>query len=184
MTDNLNSGMKREVSEPRLSPSEALTRFVSGGTEDAEDIRAIAAVRFGARVGDIGLLVPSGMLSELVEDAKIYPLPTTPRWFQGLINLRGSLVPVFDLKKLFEMERLSAETTKLLVLNTGQEAVGILINGFPVTLDDTQSLAQFPTLPPILREYSRAVYVQDQEVWVEFDFDGFFQAASNRALAG
>jgi len=183
VSDNANSGTSNEVAGTWFSPSEALTRFVPDGTVQVRKVRAVAPIRFGVRVGDIGLLIPQGMLSEMVDDAEIYPLPTTPLWFQGLINLRGSLVPVFDLKALFEMEEHKVETSNLLVLNSGEEAVGILIDSFPLTLDVTQILEQHPMLPPVLREYSQAVYVQGEEVWVEFDFDGFFRAAGSRTVA-
>lgn len=183
MTDHADSDASSDVAGPWLSPSEALTRFVPGGQMEAEGVRAIAPIRFGVRIGDIGLLVPSGMLSELLDSAEIYPMPTTPLWFRGLINLRGNLVPVFDLKTLFEMGDQSAETTNLLVLNTGEEAVGILIDGLPVTLDATQSLDHFPPLPPVLRESSQAVYMWDEEVWVEFDFDGLFRSAARQTVA-
>jgi twitching motility protein PilI len=182
VSDITNSGACREVLGPWLSPSEALTRFVPSGTAHDWNIQSIAPVRFGARVGDIGLLVPLGMLSEVVEDVKIYPLPTTPQWFHGLINLRGSLIPVFNLKMLFQMDDKRVETTNLLVLNTGEAAVGLLIDGLPVTLDASESIELFPMLPPALREYSKAVYVQDDEVWVEFDFDGFFGAVCSQNI--
>lgn len=183
MTDNANSSTRSEVAGPWLSPSEALTRFVSGEQANLGRVEAVAPIRFGFRVGEIGLLVPPGMLSELVEESEIYPLPTTPSWFRGLINLRGSLVPVFDLKKLFEIQGESTEVTNLVVLNSGEEAVGILIDGLPVTLDATKVPEQSPPLPPVLRKYSQTVYVRDQEIWVEFDFDGFFRAAGNRIVA-
>lgn len=183
MTDKANSGASNEVVGSLLSPSEALTRFVPGGTMQAGEARAVAPIRFGARVGDIGLLIPLGMLSELVEDAEIYPLPTTPPWFQGLINLRGSLVPVFDLKALFGNVGQKVERTNLLVLNSREEAVGILIDGLPMTLDVAQPNEQLPLLPPVLREYSQAVYVRGEEVWVEFDFDGLFRAAGSQTAA-
>ena len=183
MTDNANSGTSNEVAGPWLSPSEALTRFVPGGQAQVRGVGAVAPIRFGFQVGEIGMLVPPGMLSELVDESEIYSLPTTPRWFRGLINLRGSLVPVFDLKQLFEMQGESAVKANLLVLNTGEEAVGILIDGLPVTLDVTKIPERSPPLPPALRKYSQTVYVRDRELWVEFDFEGFFQAAGNRIVA-
>jgi twitching motility protein PilI len=140
----------------------------------------VAPIRFGFRLGSIGLLVPPGMLSELVDDTEVYPLPTTPDWFHGLINLRGGLVPVFNLKKLLRVEDQGEDKPNLLVLNGGVAAVGVLIDGLPLTLDISKRLQQSPPLPAILREHSQAVYMREQEIWVEFDFDGFFRAAGNR----
>jgi twitching motility protein PilI len=165
-----------------LKPSEALTRFVPDETSEDRNMRSLDPLRFGVRVGDIGLLVPAGMHSELVEDPKIYPLPTAPHWFLGLINLRGTLVPVFDLKALFQMNNRTAQKTSLLVLNTDEQAVGFLIDGLPETLHATQKLTQIPILPTVLREHAQAVYVQDGGIWVEFEFDGFFCALSGLSV--
>ena len=183
MSDKSDSGSGRGSAGTRLSPSQALTRFIPSRTDQSADKQTAEPIRFGARVGNIGLLVPKGMLSELVEEITVYPLPTTPPWLQGLINLRGSLVPVFDLKALFKIDEWSSEKSNLLVLNTGEKAVGILIDGLPVTLQAAQSLQQDPLLPPVLRDHRRAVYVKDAEVWVDYDFDGFFRAAGRGAAA-
>jgi len=169
------------MAAPWLSPSEALTRFVPGRRRQA--VRDRVPTRFGFRIGDIGLLVPTGMLSELVEETEVYPLPTTPIWLRGLINLRGGLVPVFDLRALFSMGEGSGAAPHLLVLNQGTQAVGVLIGGLPRSVDIGQRLLQFPPLPTILREHCQAVYMQDQEIWVEFDFDGFFRAVGGRVAA-
>ena len=183
VTDHSNSEASNEVVGPWLSPSEALTRFAPTRQTPLQGARVVAPIRFGFRVGSIGLLVPAGMLSELVDDTEVYPLPTTPDWFHGLINLRGGLVPVFDLKRLFRVEHRGEDKPNLLVLSAGAAAVGVLIDGLPLTLDIGKRLQQSPPLPAILREHSQAVYVRDQAIWVEFDFDGFFRAAGSRIAA-
>ncbi len=183
MTDDTSSMATDEVVEPWLSPSEALTRFVPGEQTHHTEARKIVPIRFGFRVGDIGLLVPAGMISELVEELEIYPLPTTPIWFPGLINLRGGLIPVFDLKKLFNLEDPGGEKPNLLVLDAGAGAVGLFIDGLPLTIDTGERMKQIPPLPEILRTHSQAVYMRERGIWVDFDFDGFFQAAGSQIAA-
>ena len=180
MSDKFDIAASKETAGPWLSPSEALTRFVPGERGQSRANRGVAPIRFGFRVGNIGLLVPAGMLSELVEDTKVYRLPTTAPWFRGLINLRGDLVPVFDLKALFTSEDQTAESLNVLVLDAGARAVSVLIDGLPVTIDTGRRLDQSPPLPEMLRDHSRAVYVREREVWVDFDFDGFFRAVGDR----
>ena len=183
VTDDTSSAARNEVAGPWLSPSEALTRYVPGPETRRAEARAVAPIRFGFRVGDIGLLVPAGMISELVEELEIYPLPTTPVWFPGLINLRGCLVPVFDLKKLFDLEDPGGEKPNLLVLDAGVDAVGVFIDGLPLTLDTGKRVKQTPPLPEILRTHSQAVYMRESNLWVDFDFDGFFRAVGSRIAA-
>lgn len=183
MTDDSNDAPNDAPAGTWLSPGEALTRFVPGGPTHRHGARDLAPIRFGFQVGSIGLLIPTGMLSELVEDTEIYKLPLAPPWLRGLISLRGGLVPVFDLKLLFATESPDGAKPKLLALNTGAAAVSVLIDGLPLTVDVSSSLPQSPPLPGILRDYSYAVYAQGQSIWVDFDFDGFFRAVGNRAAA-
>ena len=165
-----------------VSPSEALTRFEPGHSQRYRDIRTLTPTRFGFRIGDLGLLVPTGMVSELIEESEVYSLPTTPDWFRGLMNLRGSLVPVFDLKILFEM-RTGSIKSRLLVLNERSKAVGVIIDSPPKTVALGQPLPQTPPLPQLLAQYSQGAYVKNQDIWIEFDFDGFFMAVGNQLLA-
>ncbi|HEX5330942.1 chemotaxis protein CheW [Sulfuricurvum sp.] len=42
-------------------------------------------------------------VSEIIATIKITPLPRTPRFVKGVINLRGSIIPVVDLRQKFGM---------------------------------------------------------------------------------
>jgi twitching motility protein PilI len=173
---------KSDVSSWLVPPSEALSRFAPTHTQRYRDIRTLTPARFGFRIGDIGLLVPIGMVSELIEESEIYPLPTTPDWYRGLMNLRGSLVPIFDLKILFEM-RTGVVKPRLLVLNERSKAVGVLVDAAPKSVALGQPLPQTPPLPQLLAQYSQGSYVKNQDIWIEFDFDGFFMAVGKQLLA-
>ncbi len=41
---------------------------------------------------------------EVLEDVSITPLPTRATFLSGVINLRGSIIPVIDLRRKFEMD--------------------------------------------------------------------------------
>jgi twitching motility protein PilI len=179
MGDWVKDADRGEPTTPWLSPSEALTRFVPERQARREGTRETASIRFGFRVGSIGLLVPSGMLAELVQDTEIYRLPTTPAWFWGLTNLRGNLVPVFDLKRLFAIADQGADEPNLLVLGAAVSAVGVLIDGRPQAIAAGQRLERLPPLPPMLHEHSRAAYAREREIWVDFDLERFFRATGN-----
>ena len=165
-----------------LSPSAALNRFkpppgVAPSIAPAERQRA----RYGFRVGGIGLLVSQDTVSEVLEQAPIYPLPNTPPWVLGLVNLRGNLVPVFDVKPLLELEGDDAQDKRrLLILGGGDKAVGIMIDGLPQLAATNNALSRLPPLPAALRPYVAKAYVRDNAVWLEFDHYGFFGSLGER----
>lgn len=65
---------------------------------------------------------------EILELTSITKVPQTPDFMRGVINLRGSVVPVIDLKLNFAMQR--TEQT----INTCIIVVEVNLNGEPIVL--------------------------------------------------
>lgn len=149
--------------------------------------------RFGIHIGDVGLLLAPRLYSEVLESAMVHPLPATPTWFRGILNLRGNLVPVFDLKLLFggqlddrdALARLAlrAQSDRLLILDKGEQSVGIVIDNLPRPVNTTHRLGQLPPLPDRLNGHVSSSYEHDGEVWLEFDHVSFFEAVGAQVAA-
>jgi chemotaxis signal transduction protein len=68
---------------------------------------------------------------EVVDYTTITPIPSTPDWVRGVINLRGAVVPVLDIKQKFGMpltEHTPNTCIIIVELSAGQETyvLGIL----------------------------------------------------------
>lgn len=161
-----------------LNPSMALNRFKPprGATTGITPIER-QRTRYGFRVGSIGLLVGQDTVSEVVEQTAVYPLPNTPSWLVGLANLRGNLVPVFDVKQFLELEDGNNQgKRRLLILDRGDKTVGVLIDGLPQTAVTRHVLSRLPPLPATLRTHVAKAYAHDDLIWLEFDHQSFFRA--------
>lgn len=55
------------------------------------------------RIGDESYGLDVANAREIVEGPSLTPMPKAPPWVRGVLNLRGSIVPVLDLKRKFEM---------------------------------------------------------------------------------
>ena len=178
----MNNNKSEKTPRRWLSPSAALNRFkpprgIATGIAPVERQRA----RYGFQIGDIGLLIGQDTSSEVLERAPVYPLPKAPTWLLGLVNLRGNLVPVFDVKPLLELEGGDAQDKRrLLILGGGDKAVGIMIDGLPQLAATNNVLSRLPPLPAALRPYVAKAYVRDNAVWLEFDHYGFFGSLGER----
>lgn len=164
-----------------LSPSTALNRFdlpqgLAIDIAHQEDQR----VRYGFRIGDIGLLIGADTVSEVLENIPIFPIPRTPGWLSGLLNLRGNLVPVFDLKLFFQLNQQSSHKRHVLVLDRGDTTVATLIEGLPQSVVTTRKLSHLPPLPSALQAHTSLAYVNKDAVWLEFDHKNFFQFIGNQ----
>ena len=175
------------IKEPKqwLSPIQALNRFSLSKLTTTKSLPSVVnpQLRYGFRIGSIGLLIQPSTLSEVLERASVFPIPNTVEWLKGLINLRGNLVPLFDLKPLLEMGEKGRVKTMILILDEGDRAVGIKIEGLPQTPELTRRLQRLPPLPAILRDFATAAYVKEGLIWLEFDHRGFFEALANRLAA-
>lgn len=158
-----------------LPPVEALERF-----EPPPGMVLAAAVeekraRYGFRISTLSFLIKPGCSSEVLFKPDIWDLPGSSPWLKGLVNLRSNLVPVFDLRLLFDLPGDGAATRRLLVLDQGDKAVGLLIDDFPKPLLDMSYLPSLPQLPEELRTHVRGGYIKGDSVWLEFDHESFFE---------
>lgn len=151
-----------------LSPSEALQRFhPSGGSSPGMRQAAIEISRFGFRVGQLRLLIQTGILSEVITQTPIDPMPNVPNWFVGVMNLRGNLIPVFDLHRLLETGE-AGQTQRVLVLDQGSNGVGIPIDGLPHAVHLGDALHNIPPLHETLQEHVTNAYKTDGGIWLDF----------------
>ena len=177
-----------DVASDWLGPVEALTRFAPaervalGGASEPEP----ADVRYAIRVGGIGLLIGARVPSEFVQPVPVSRVPNTPDWFSGLINLRGALVPVFDLESMLVSDQDAAQPgvangrLLFLVLGRGERAAALKIHGFPQPLRGLKPLDQMPPVPAPLDECVSNALVENGSAWFELDHVRLFAAFSAR----
>ncbi|MFT5519870.1 MAG: purine-binding chemotaxis protein CheW [Enterobacterales bacterium] len=84
---------------------------------------------------------------------KVTPIPNTPDYVKGFINLRGIVVPVIDLRERFNLATIDYnETTVVIILNTTtekncKELVGIIVDAVSEVYDiDVNAIRESPNL--------------------------------------
>ncbi|HEY0658278.1 MAG TPA: chemotaxis protein CheW [Pyrinomonadaceae bacterium] len=74
--------------------------------------------------------IPARQVAEVSQPLTIAALPNSPEWLLGIVNLRGEIIAIVSLPKLFgENIRASTAKTKLIVLKAKNYDTAI---GFPV----------------------------------------------------
>jgi len=133
---------------------------------------------FGIRIGSVGFLVPTTIYCEVLDKIQVNTLPNVHPWISGLLNLRGNLVPVFDLRIVLEEETASHLKRRLFSIDRGDKTVALCIDDFPEVKDRTllQPLKELPPLPQILQHFVTDGYEQDGQVWLNVKFEDLFKA--------
>jgi len=83
----------------------------------------------GFRVGSETFGVPIQSVHEIVRMMDITSVPDAPVYIEGVINLRGKIIPVIDLRKRFgEKEIKSSKKNRILVAEVGTKMVGLVVD--------------------------------------------------------
>jgi purine-binding chemotaxis protein CheW len=81
---------------------------------------AIEKEQYAIRIQDI---------HEIIKIQDITPIPNVKPYVRGVINLRGKIVPVISLRKLFYFQDTEyARTTRIIVVHHQEDTVGIIVD--------------------------------------------------------
>ncbi len=91
------------------------------------DIREIQVACF--RLGEDLYAVDIMRIREIIRPQKLAVLPKVPAFVEGVLNLRGAVSPVIDLRKRFEMpERAIDQNRRLLIVAVARRSLGIVVD--------------------------------------------------------
>ena len=172
--------------QPQLSPSMALQRDVGAVDLMTADDGLIdkGRMRYGFQISGMGFLVNADTVAEVVPRPTPVRIPRTPAWFSGLTNLRGTLVPMFDLKLLMGLnDKQSGYESFALIVGQGDEAMGFFIEQYPAGLDDLEAVVEKPPLPKMLMPFSGQAYFANDAIYVEMNYPRFFSSLSDKLAA-
>jgi purine-binding chemotaxis protein CheW len=81
------------------------------------------------RVASEELGLDISCVREVLRQQKIYTLPKTPDFIEGVINLRGHIVPLIDLRKRLHAKKSEEEPNKrIIICRVNQFILGLTVN--------------------------------------------------------
>jgi purine-binding chemotaxis protein CheW len=126
--------------------------------EDGTEKDLIEIVEF--LLADEYYAIESLFISEVYPLKDLTPIPCTPAFVVGVINMRGTILSVIDLRAFFELPNKGlSDLNKVIVLNDGVMEFGILADVIcGVRLISVKSLQpSLPTLTNIRADYLKGV---------------------------
>ncbi len=120
--------------EQTQTPSEEMSRQILRNRarqlaleppEPASDVLSVAVIEFCLASETYGIELTS--VREIIPLKELTPVPCTPPFVLGLINIRGQLLSVISLKKFFQLpEKGLTDLNKVIVVSVGGFEIGIL----------------------------------------------------------
>ena len=71
--------------------------------------------------------VDAEKVETIITDHTITRLPRVPHYVRGIINLRGQIIPVIDIR--LRLGKPEADENCIMVVNEGSDCIGILVDG-------------------------------------------------------
>ncbi len=117
---------------------------------------------------------------------KVTPLPAAPAYLKGVVNLRGVIVPVIDLRVKFGMANPAYDaSTVMVILRIAARVIGIVVDG----VSDVMRLAPSDVKPPpelgtlVDSSYLAGLATRDERMILLVDIEKFLSGGELKLLA-
>jgi len=117
-----NTAGEREIAKVNLNEEE-----VGGHGEEHDTDRLVQLVGFSLGDEEYGLDIRK--IQEINRMTEITWVPRTPEFVMGVINLRGKVIPVINLRKRFGLpSKERTKDTRIIIVEIKDRVVGILVD--------------------------------------------------------
>jgi purine-binding chemotaxis protein CheW len=113
--------LKIKAEDGSKAPRELETK-----TAHAEELQFIVF-----SLADEEFCLPVGAVEEVAAiPSEITRIPKTPKFLEGIVNLRGDVLPVIDQRKRFDLPKFDGErrTQRVIVVKTGKHKAGLIVD--------------------------------------------------------
>jgi purine-binding chemotaxis protein CheW len=124
--------------------------------EEDEDTQKDKFLTFTVGKEDYGLEIYH--VTEIIGIQKITEVPDMPDYVKGVINLRGKVIPIMDLRKRFKFEeRAYDDRTCIVVVNINDTSLGLVVDKVKEVYDIPEKDIQ---PPPEIAEGNRQFFIR------------------------
>ena len=124
------------------------------GAIQSNDENKLQLITFALGEEEYGVDIKS--VREIKAWARTTPLPEAPHFVLGVINIRGSILPIFDLRDRFgQGQTVPTNTHVIIVITLGERMIGILVDAVSDIV--TLSTADLRPVPDTGQEYDSAI---------------------------
>lgn len=153
LRDIISSGVMEELSKHESGPGEEQEDknfFLGEMDEEQMVVLKLAGEQYGVKINQV---------QEITKLTKITKVPRAPKYVEGVINLRGDVIPVIDLRKRFELEENEyTQFTRIIVSDVNKKKVGVIVDEVLEVLRVSQSYIE--GAPEIVQDNKLQKYLE------------------------
>ncbi len=152
--------------------AEKSTGIVSQFSKQNDGAKTCQIVTF--RLGQEEYGVDIMKVQEIILLGDITRVPEVPDFIEGIINLRGNVIPILDLRKRFKLGHAEKrEETRIIVINVNSKVVGVVVDAVSEVLRISLSEIDAPptTIAGMGKEYLKGMIKLGKRLLIMLDID-------------
>ena len=114
------------------------------------------------------------------------PLPQAPEFLEGVVPYAGGAVPVVDLRKRFELDAPLREETRLMVVDLGDQRIGVLVDEVRevMRVDSTTIATPGPVVKGLAAAYISGIIARPDRTIIILNARKLLSSTERLALSG
>ena len=119
-------------------------------------------------------------VQEIIRMLEVTRVPNAPEYIDGVINLRGKVIPIIDLRRRFDMARKEHDKhTRIVVVELGGQVVEFVVDAVSEVLRIPRSVTEPPPtlVGGVREEYITAVGKLEDRLLILLDLEKILKAS-------
>lgn len=145
---------------------------ITGGHTKNESNEILQLVSFN--IGNEEFGVDILLVQEINKYVPITKVPNSPDFVEGVINLRGRVIPIVDLRTRLKMEKKEPDKdTRIIVVDLGQKTIGFIVDSVSEVLRIPANITETPPelVSGIDSEFIKSVGKLDDRLLILIDLN-------------
>ncbi|MGE0634318.1 MAG: chemotaxis protein CheW [Pseudobdellovibrionaceae bacterium] len=124
-------------------------------------------------VGDESFGVPLLTVREVIGMPEVTPIPQAPQHVVGIMNLRGQIITIFDLRSCLKIQSKNKDTATVIICEMPFGQMGLIVDHVSSVLSANQgSLSEVPPGSKAShQEFITNIYTRDKEMILMLDVE-------------
>jgi purine-binding chemotaxis protein CheW len=161
---------------------------VKRGTQETDEVVQLISFSIGSERFGVEILV----IQEIIMMSAITEIPNSPEFVEGVINLRGNIIPVLDLRKRLRLRGVPRAEgfkpgTRILVVEIDENVTGFIVDSVAKVINVPTSRISPPpdiVMAGVHSQYISGVVHLDEGILIILDFRKILSGEEKDALSG
>ncbi len=168
-----------EINKETENKKSAYTSAEAGSKID--EIVQLVTFKLGSEEFALDIL----KVQEINRIVEITKVPKAPDFVEGVINLRGRVIPIVDIRKKFHLNiKEATKETRIIVVNIMNKTIGLIVDSVSEVLRINSLTIQPP--PPLIAgldsDYIKGVGKLDERLIILLDIDKIFTTGEHKLI--